>query len=90
MRKKSHPASMQVDLWPSYKLILCRKGVPLRLIRKFRGCRIAFPLEGETVEGTLRQVDRTGYIWVEDVVTGKTELGEMILELPAWVRVLDE
>lgn len=60
----------------------------MRAIKRFVGDKVAFPVDGAVAEGTLVAVDRTGYIWVSDVFCNNTDLGDMILEMPVWVRRL--
>nr|DAN91442.1 MAG TPA: haloacid dehalogenase-like hydrolase [Caudoviricetes sp.] len=58
----------------------------MRLIRRLVGNAVVFPLDGTIVEGVLHAVDRTGYMWVTDAVADGTTLGDIVLEIPQWVR----
>lgn len=62
----------------------------MRLYRQFVGYVIAFPFEDTVAEGTLRAVDRTGRMYVTNVIVmernTQIDLGEMVLDVPAWVR----
>lgn len=61
----------------------------MRLYRSFIGYHVVFPFQDVVADGTLRAVERTGYIMVEDAHVGETPLGTLVVEAPKWMRKVD-
>lgn len=61
----------------------------MRLFRSFRGSRVVFPFQDTVGEGTLRAVERTGYLLIVDVEIDGFPAGDLVIPAPDWLRRVD-
>ena len=58
----------------------------MRLFRTFIGDKVIFPIEGSVGEGTLRAVERSGYMLITDCKVEGKAAGDLVIPPPSWLR----
>lgn len=63
----------------------------MKLFRSFIGDRVVFPFQDVIGEGTLRAVERSGYMLITGCVVDGYEAGDLVITPPDWLRrVVDD
>lgn len=58
----------------------------MRLFKSFVGSKVVFPFQDVVGEGTLRAVERTGYLLIVDTVIEGVDAGDLVIPAPPWLR----
>ncbi|MSS84492.1 hypothetical protein FYJ24_06885 [Actinomycetaceae bacterium WB03_NA08] len=58
----------------------------MRLFKSFVGSKVVFPFQDVVGEGTLRAVERTGYLLITGCVIEGVDAGDLVIPAPPWLR----